>query len=131
MSEKLFKTDEELQEAITNYFEIECCLTKINEDDVIKPPTMSGLALYLGFADRHSLYDYKNNPFHSHTIKRAITEMERFAEETLLTGKQATGAIFWLKNHRWTDKQEIEHTGEIKHNVKWGDIMGGEKPETE
>jgi len=110
MSEKLFETDELLKEAINNYF-LEYCGITYNEDgkvDFCKPPTVSGLALYLGFADRQSLYDYKNNPIHSCTIKRAISRMEQFAEEQLFSGKTPTGAIFWLKNHKWADKQDIE-----------------------
>jgi hypothetical protein len=114
--EKLFKTNEELADAIDNYFEEHCGITYNDEGkvDFCKPPTVSGLALYLGFADRQSLYDYKKQEAHSCTIKKAITRMEQFAEEQLFAGKTPTGAIFWLKNHRWSDKQEIELSGTPK-----------------
>ena len=46
-----------------------------------------------------------------------------------------TAAIFWLKNRqpdKWRDKTETEHSGEItQHVVKWGEVMGGDGPETE
>ena len=71
------------------------------------PPTVAGLALYLGFSSRFSLYDYKERPEFSHTIKTAIERIEDYAEQIILTnGASATGAIFWLKTHRWTDKTE-------------------------
>lgn len=111
MAKKMFKSDEELQEKIDAYFD-ENCGMEIDEDGKlqINAPTVSGLALYLGFADRQSMYDYKKKPEHACTIKRAITRMEEFAEKQLFVSKSPTGAIFWLKNHRWSDKQEIEHT---------------------
>lgn len=108
MSEKKYKTDKELQAAIDAYFETR---GYDPETEITRAPTVSGLALYLGFADRQSLYDYKKDKAHSCTIKKAITRIECFAEETLLTGSQTTGAIFWLKNHRWSDKQTIELEG--------------------
>lgn len=76
----------------------------------IKPPTVAGLALYLGFADRSSLYEYKARPDFAYAIKRAVTEIECFAEEQLHLSS-STGAIFWLKNHGWTDKTKLEHSG--------------------
>jgi len=112
MSEKMFKKDEDLREKIDQYFK-EKCGVKYDKDgniESIHPPTMTGLALFLGFADRRSLYDYKKDPMHSLTIKRAVSRMVVFAEEQLFSGKTPTGAIFWLKNHGWSDKQEIEHS---------------------
>ncbi len=133
MSEKMYKTDKELQEKIEEYFTDHCGI-EMDEDGVLhgKPPTVSGLALYLGFADRQSLYDYKNKPMHACTIKRAVCRIEEYAEQSLFSSKSPTGAIFWLKNHRWSDKQEVEHTGAVDISVKsWGEVMGGVEPETE
>ena len=75
-------------------------------------PTISGLALYLGFADRHQMYMYELKPEFSHTIKKARAMMERTYEQMLHTASP-TGAIFALKNFGWSDKQEIEHTGNV------------------
>ena len=132
MSEKMFKSDKALQDSIDEYFDDHSI--SINEEtgeiSFSTPPTIAGLTLHLGFADRQSLYDYKKNPIHSYTIKKAITRMEEFAEQSLMAGSKPTGAIFWLKNHGWSDKQEIEHSGEVTQNiVKWGDVMGGDGPE--
>ena len=74
----------------------------------VRPPTVAGLSLYLGFCNRSSMYDYKDKKQgetgkeFSNTIKKAITRIEQFAEEQLYAGKP-TGAIFWLKNHGWMD----------------------------
>ena len=95
----IYETVEELQKRIDDFF----------EDRIQKkiPPTVAGLALWLGFSSRFSLYDYKERAEFSHTIKEAIARIEDYAEQIILTpGAAATGAIFWLKNHRWTDKTE-------------------------
>ena len=112
-----FKTVAELEKAIEKYFEK--CVDEIIKDEngvpVMKngsigiiphPPTVAGLALHLGFADRQSLYDYKEREAFSCTIKKAITRIEAYAEKALISGQSSTGAIFWLKNHGWTDKTE-------------------------
>lgn len=119
-----FKTVEELEKAIDSYFEKECQPEYVKDDDGeiviykgnpiilnLNPPTVSGLALYLGFSDRRSLYDYKERAEYSHTIKKAVTKIEEFAEKQLLSKEKPTGAMFWLKNHGWADKIEQEHSG--------------------
>jgi hypothetical protein len=72
-------------------------------------PTVTGLAYFLGFESRQSMYDYKEREKSSYTIKRAILRIEE-KHEANLYGGQATGSIFWLKNRDWTDKQSIDHT---------------------
>lgn len=120
-----YETVEELEKKIDEYFET--CQDKIIYDEegnpaidkngnpvmIQNPPTVSGLAIFLGFADRRSLYDYKDRKKFSHTIKKAITRIENYAEQHLYQGK-ATGAIFWLKNHGWIDKQENDVNVNIK-----------------
>ena len=105
-----YKTIKELQEKIDQYF-IE--VKEIEEDH----PTLTGLALFLGFADRQSMYDYEKNEMFSCTIKKARTKIEQFYEKHLLKPGVATGAIFALKNFKWTDKQEIEHSGDMNINI--------------
>jgi len=115
-----------LEDKIIEYFETQCmdevrvdskgkAIKDKNGNPVIKynPPTVSGLALYLGFADRQSIYDYKNlEDARSCTIKKAITQIESYAEKQLFVG-QTGGAAFWLKNHGWRDKQEIDMNANI------------------
>lgn len=72
-------------------------------------PTVTGLALFLGFESRQSVYDYEKNGEFSYIIKRARLFVEHGYEKALRNDK-CTGAIFALKNMGWTDKQEIDHT---------------------
>ena len=96
-----YKPVQELEAAIDEYFK--------RRQETAVPPTVAGLALWLGFEDRQSIYDYKERPAFSCTIKRAITRIEEYAELQLLSGEgSATGAIFWLKNHGWKDKTEVD-----------------------
>lgn len=108
-----YETPEDLQEAISGYFNGGMKKRKIVGRDgkiaIVPIPTITGLCLYLGFADRHSFYDYEKKPEFSHTIKRARTFIENEYEEILITTGNA-GAIFALKNFGWHDKQEIEHS---------------------
>lgn len=122
----LYKTAQELQDKIDKYFEEKCKTVPIlNENGIplvttkgipvveVNPPTVAGLALYLGFEDRRSIYDYANrNDEFSHTIKRAITRIEEYAEKQLTSGA-SVGAMFWLKNHGWIDKTNQEINGSL------------------
>jgi hypothetical protein len=81
--------------------------------------SMTGLALYLGFADRQSLHDYeKREPF-SFTIKQARTRVEKFYEEQLTVSRNPSGSIFALKNFGWSDRQEVEHSGTIDNIIRF------------
>lgn len=89
----LFDTPEQLQVAISEYF-------------ASNPiATITGLALYLGFYDRQSLYDYEKKPEFSCMIKEARLRVEN-SYEIALYGKNPTGPIFALKNMGWRDKVE-------------------------
>lgn len=73
----------------------------------LKVPTVTGLAIFLGFESRQSFYDYGKNKKYSYTIKRARLFIENEYEEQLQVGN-VTGAIFALKNMGWRDVSEIE-----------------------
>ncbi len=111
-AEPFYKTSEELSEAVDDYFK-----NGVPEKDVmmgrdmvkIPVPTITGLALHLGFCSRQSFYDYEKRPEHSYTIKRARTFIESHYEELLQVGN-TTGAIFALKNMGWIDKVNNDHT---------------------
>ena len=80
---------------------------ELNEE----PLTVTGLALYLGFCDRQSLYDYgKNEGFEAFTcgVKRARQLVEHSYEVAMRKGEAPAGNIFGLKNMGWKDKQEHE-----------------------
>ena len=75
-----------------------------------RPPTIAGIALHLGFSSRQSFYDYENEAGFSDTVKKARFRIEQHHEERM-SGNSPTGSIFWLKNHDWSDRQELEHSG--------------------
>lgn len=75
-------------------------------------PKWSGLALHLGFESRQSLWEYAKKDGFSLPVKKALLRIEQSYEDNLLT-KNATGAIFALKNFGWKDKQELEQSGGI------------------
>jgi len=119
----LFSTPEDLQSAIDEYFTIGVKQKTVivgkgeNLKEVIIPvPTITGLCYYLGFESRQSFYAYEQRPEFCYTIKRARLFIEQEYEEMLAVGN-TTGAIFALKNFGWTDKTEVESTGEVQHNV--------------
>lgn len=104
-SEKLFKTKKELDDKIEAYFKY--C------DEVNKPYTMSGLAVYLGTC-RQTVINYGKSDLHFDSIKKAKARVEAYAEEKLYRESQVTGIIFNLKeNFGWKDKVETEHTGSL------------------
>ena len=128
-----YKTPKEMQSKIDEYFAIKCAdeVVMIGDKEIIKynPPTISGLALFLDFMDRCSLYDYINREkeyspdeqIFTHTIKKAIARIEEYAEKQLHVGN-STGAIFWLKNRGWKDKTEVDSNN--NHNIV---VMGSVK----
>ena len=74
-----------------------------------EPPTVTGLSLHLGFANKSTLYDYAEKVEFSNSIKRAISRIEKHHEIAIAQGDKCTGNIFALKNFGWTDKSEIDH----------------------
>jgi len=117
----MFRTPEEMQAKIDEYFATQIGrrpMLDINGKQVYsksgvplfdeEPPTVSGLALYLGFTDRTSFYEYKTRAAFSDTVKRAITRIEHYAECGVLMRDKPTGSIFWLKNHGWRAEEETK-----------------------
>lgn len=87
------------------------------------PYAITDLALALD-TSRETLLDYQSGKYDdpergdsvngdfSDTIKRAKLRCQAFAERHLFTGKQATGAIFSLKNnYGWEDRVIRENEG--------------------
>lgn len=71
--------------------------------------TVTGLAMWLGFCDRQSLYDYEKKQEFSCIIKAARLAVEN-DYELALKSTTCTGAIFALKNMGWKDKTETALT---------------------
>lgn len=123
-----FETAEELEQMVLEYFDNCPDKVKINSYEgghkellEISRPSMSGLALFLGFADRRSLYDYEKHDKYSHSIKIARSLIERFYEVCTQAGAiDKTFGIFAMKQFGWTDKQEVSQT--IQANVSNEDL---------
>jgi len=101
-----YKTVDELQKAIDNYFAVDAFVI---DGEGVKTflPTMAGLALSLD-VDRRTIVNYAHNEEYFPTIRKAKARIEAFIE-TRLYGNNVTGCIFNLKNNfDWKDKQEIE-----------------------
>ena len=118
-----YNTAEEIQEKIDAYFE-ECKGEILFDSDGnpmvdkygnvirvgVRPLTITGLALALGFNSRQALLNYQaKDEFHD-TIMRAKAKVERYAEERLFDKDGANGAKFSLANNfdGWREKKEIE-----------------------
>jgi len=113
-----YPTAAKLQKAIDSFF------------DNTPVPTVNGLALYLGFYDRHSIYDYKERPAFSPVVKRALMRMEDYYEKKLSDpDAKPAGVIFWLKNHKWSDRTEVAHSGELNVIRLPAKKRVGEKPD--
>lgn len=118
-----YNTAEEIQEKIDAYFESCKGLQQFYEDGSpirdkygypifygTKPPTITGLALALGFTSRQALLNYQGKEEFVDTITRAKSRVERYAEERLFDKDGANGAKFALANNfvGWKEKQAIE-----------------------
>lgn len=119
-----FRTKEEIQVKIDAYFK-ECdgeLLMDDNGNPVCtpktglvyikppKPPTVTGLALALGFASRQSLMEYQCKKEFADTIIRAKSRIEEYAEARLFDRDGVNGAKFSLINNfrGWGEKPEQE-----------------------
>lgn len=121
-----YKCKEEIEEKIDAYFkecegeilknaEGEPMLDKFGHPIIInqRPPTVTGLALALGFSTRLSLLNYQDKEEFVNTITRAKTKIEAYAEERLFDRDGVNGARFSLTNNfkGWSEKQQIDVEG--------------------
>ena len=119
----MYKTKEEIQEKIDAYFKD--CEGEILRDAEgnpvvdkygyavkvgVRPLTITGLALALGFNSRQALLNYQAKEEFHDTILRAKAKVEQYAEERLYDKDGANGAKFSLANNfeGWREKQQIE-----------------------
>ncbi len=114
-----YKNPEEMQVIIDKYFE-DCCgkVLKDDEGNVLtdkygtpiivgaKPPTVTGLALALGFTSRQALLNYQGKKQFVDTVTRAKSRIEEYTEGRLFDRDGAKGAIFSLAHNfkGWKDK---------------------------
>lgn len=73
------------------------------------PPTITGLALALGFTGRQALIDYEGRPEFTDTVMRAKARCEEYAERRLYDRDGTRGAQFSLScNFGWKQTQAVE-----------------------
>jgi hypothetical protein len=130
-----YKTVDELQKAIDGYFK--SCEGKVLKDDDgdpvydkygevimvgVKPPTVTGLALSLGFTTRQALLNYQGKKQFVDTVTRAKSYIEEYAEQRLFDRDGVQGAKFSLANNfkGWSEKpvKEDADTGQIEALIK-------------
>lgn len=135
-----WKSVKAMQEAIDAYFE-SCKGTPLMIDGDVatdkygrpiildeKPPTVTGLALALGFTGRKQLIDYQGREEFCNTVTRAKSRCEEYAESRLYDKDGANGAKFSLGcNFGWRATEEKAETaaGGI---VLLPAVMGTPKP---
>lgn len=112
-----FTSKEEMQEKIDNYFK-DCDGEPFIVDgeplrdkygNIIMvgshPPTITGLALALGFHSRQTLLNYQGKKEFMDTVTRAKMRVEQYCEERLFDKDGQRGAEFNLKyNFRWAQE---------------------------
>ena len=116
-----YRKKEEIQAKIDEYFQN--CEGKIlvdahgspvtNKKGIVyrvkpRPPTITGLALALGFSNRQSLLNYQGKKEFFDTITRAKARVELYNEERLFDKDGCAGAKFNLSNNfeGWAEKVE-------------------------
>lgn len=80
-----------------------------------QPPTITGLALALGFSGRQALLNYQAKAKFVDTITRAKARCEAYTESRLFDRDGNNGAQFSLKcNFGWNDKAPADSDGEVQ-----------------
>ena len=108
----MYKSVADMQAVIDQYFkDCEGELLRDNKGDIVydkfgkpvilnqRPPTITGLALALGFAGRQTLLNYQGRKCFKDTITRAKARIEAYAEERLFDRDGVKGAMFSLVNN--------------------------------
>ena len=88
-----------------------------------EPVLLTGMILALGLCSKEGFYKYADYPGFSDSVKRARILVEMEYEKRLNLATSATGPIFALKNFGWTDKQEIEHSGDPNNPIKTESVL--------
>lgn len=128
----IYKTANEIEEKIDAYFK-ECegeilkddngktVLNKFGNPVIInrKPPTVTGLALALGFTSRLDLLRYQGKEEFCNTITRAKSMVEQYAEERLFDRDGSNGAQFSLRNNfkGWDADKKNDNSGDGKITI--------------
>lgn len=82
-----------------------------------EPPTLCGLALFLGFNSRNEFETYEQTGEFANHVKRARLRIEAEYEKKL-HNTAATGAIFSLKSMGWSDKSDGNLSGDLPKTMQ-------------
>lgn len=119
-----YSTPEAMQHAIDLYF-LACKIHQEGEKDYLLElsdedkafikrvddvyPSITGLAIVLGFTSRNALLEYEKRDEFFGTIKAAKLKVENNIEQRLFF-QHSTGSIFNLKNNfGWKDQKEVDN----------------------
>jgi hypothetical protein len=140
----LFKSIEQLSENIAAYFnwiagayhlEMLPCKTSAKSlreqkvwDREPQPPTLSGLALHLGFDSLNAFEAYEQKGNYASTLKRARLRIEAEYEKQL-HHQPSSGAIFALKSMGWLEQSAMATlTKPANFNIKIEIVNTGYTP---
>lgn len=105
-----YSTPKEFDDRVDEYYSF--CKT-----NPLEPLTWTGLALFMGFSCRASIDEYLKYDGFSYSVKRAKSLIE-YGYEKKLHSTSPTGAIFALKNFKWSDKTVEDMAGDNPDPVK-------------
>jgi hypothetical protein len=97
----LWESPDEIENIINEYFE------NTSEDEI----TLSGLCIALK-TNKQTISNYQDKPEFKHILEMAKLKIENAYEKSLRKHGRS-GDIFALKNFGWTDRQEINHSGDL------------------
>lgn len=120
-TKRAFASPRRLNELIAQYFESK-------ENEKAEPPTLTGLALFLGFDSRNDFESCEAKGVYSASLKRARLRIEA-AYEKKLHFHSSSGAVFALKNLGWNDRGDNKPQEKETDNVLQVEIVqSGLKP---
>ena len=108
-----YRTPEEMQEIITDYFR--SCMTEVIDGDTgehlgyrwTKRVSLGDLAIHLGMPLK-SFWEYSKRDAFSETVKSAKSIVENYYEKALQENRNPAGLCFILKNgFGWRDVQDV------------------------
>lgn len=125
-----YQSVEQMQDIIAAYLKMcegtvavdaegEAILNKYGQPVIVgaRPPTVTGLALALGFTSRQALLNYQAKPKFVDTITRAKSQIEEYAEMRLYDRDGVNGAKFSLINNfkGWSERpDETQQDGGVQ-----------------
>ena len=115
-----YEDAEAMAQKIAEYIDYEDSLKNVDSKGNGKGIyTLSGCALFLGFASLQSMYDYENRSKEfSYIINRFRRFLTHWNEQKLYCGGTFAGANFWLRNHGgYTEESTVNNNNrEVKAN---------------